>query len=334
MGRSRLAGSVVAVAALLAGSSCAHRAMPPLPRPYGETITLKVAYVVNPSFPSMKTEQIRAVLAAARQGVRENFDVDVEFLEPEELPLEVLADRATSSDRRDWSKLIYDFKSGKGDRTRLTRGYASAFRSDGEPLEEMIAYAEPYLLATLPGRTYDGFAEAVTATLVARLEQIKSQKLPDGGGLIDGSPNNEVIFWAFIGRLSFPYDVVITNQLIASAEYVGSSVHTAIRGGITNGITTSNPSSRYGATAIVSTYPLIGEDRVTRTLRGDETYSEADSARFAGFLLVHEIGHQLFHLGHPYGRRSCVMNPPELLHFRSWVESLSPRDCPMGESKK
>jgi len=302
--------------------------MPPLPRPYGETVTLNVAYVVNPGFPSMKAAQIRAVLAAARQGVRENFGVDVEFLETEELPLKVLADRATSRDRSDWSKLIYDFKSGKGDRTRLTRGYASAFRSDDEPLERMIAYAEPYLLAPLPGRTYEGFAEAVTATLVARLEQIKSQKLPDGSGLIDGSPNNEVVFWAYIGRLSFPYDVVITNQLIASAEYVGSSVHTAIRGGITNGITTSNPSSRYGATAIVSTYPLIGEDRVTRTLRGDETYSEADSARFAGLLLVHEIGHQLFQLGHPYGRKSCVMNPPEMLHFRGWAGQLSPRDCP------
>jgi hypothetical protein len=324
--RRSLAGSVVAATVLLAGSSCANRAMLPLPR--GGTATLKVAYVVNPRFPSMNAGQIGIVLAAARQGVRENFGADVEFLEPEEQSLKVLVDRVTSRDRKDWSKLIYDFKSGKGDRTRLAKGYAAAFRSDDEPLEEMIAYARPYLLAPLPGRTYEGFAEAVTATLVARLEQIKSQKLPDGGDLIDGSLGNEVVFWAYIDRFSFPYDVVITNQLIAGAEYVGSSVHTAIRGGITNGITTSNPSSRYGATAIVSTYPLIGEDRVTRTLRGNESYSEADSARFAGLLLAHEIGHQLFHLGHPYGRRACVMNPPELLHFRDWAEQLSPKDCP------
>jgi hypothetical protein len=332
MRRSRLAGSVVAVTVLLAGSSCAHRSMLPLPRPYGETIALKVAYVVNPSFPSMKTEQIRAVLSAARGGVKENFGVDVQFLEPEEQSLKSLFDRVTSKDRSRWYDMIYDFKSGKGDRTRLTKGYAAAFRGEDNSLEEMITYAQPYLLFPLRERTYQGLAEAVTATLVTRLEQIKSQKLPDGTDLIDGSPNNEVIFWAFIGRLSFPYDVVITNQLIASAEYVGSSVHTAIRGGITNGITTSNPSSRYETTAIVSTYPLIGEDHVTRTLRGDETYSEAESARFAGLLLVHEIGHQLFHFNHPYGRRSCVMNPPEMLHFRGWAESLSPKDCPLGES--
>ena len=328
-GRAR---SVLAVTLLIAGSSCAHRATLPLPRLDGETITLKVAYVVNPSFPNMKPEQIRAMLAAARRGVKENFGVDVEFLEPEEQSLKALFDRYTSKDRSEWNSLIYDFKSGKGNRTQLTRGYAANFRGSEDSLDEMIAYAEPFLLAPLRERSYQGFAEAVTATLVARLEQLNSQKLPGGSDLIDRSPNNEVVFWAFIGRLSFPYDVVITNQLIASAEYVGSSVHTAIRGGITNGITTLNPFSRYGTTAIVSTYPLIGEDGVTRALRGDETYSEGDGARFAGFLLVHEIGHQLFHFGHPYGRRFCVMNPPEMLHFRRWVERLSPRDCPIGES--
>src|SRR5262249_1068485 len=120
---------------------------------------------------------------------------------------------------------------------------------------------------------------------------------------------------------------VVTNQLIASAGYLGSSVHTAIRGGITNGITTGNPSAPRGTTAIVSVYPLIGEDEVTRELRGGETYSGPESARFASLLLVHEIGHQLFDLGHPYGRKACVMNPPEMLRSREWAGRLSPKDC-------
>ena len=291
---------------------------PPLP---GETVALKVAYVVNPGLPGMRAEQLRAVLETARRGVRESFGVDVEFAEPEEQSLRALFDRATPRDRDQWNGLSYDFKSGKGDRTRLVRGYAAALRSDDSSLDDLVAYAQPHLLVPVHERTYQGLAEAVTATLLARLDQIKSEKL------LDASPNNEVLYWAFIGKLSFPYDVVITNQLIASAEYIGSSVHTAIRGGITNGITTGNPSSSRGRTAIVSVYPVIGEDGVTRSLRGGESYSEADSARFAGFLLVHEIGHQLFDLGHPYGKNACVMNPPELLRFREWVARLSPRDC-------
>ena len=276
----------------------------------------------------MSAAQLGEVLATAQRGAMENFGVNVEFTEPEELSLKALFDRATPGQRRDWNGLSYDFKGGKGDRTRLVRGYTAAIRSDDNSLDDLIAYAQPYLLAPVRARTYQGLAEAVTATLVARLEQLESQRLPDGSELIDGSPDNEVLYWAFIGKLSFPYDVVITNQLIASAEYVGSSIHTAIRGGITNGITTDNPSAPRGMTAIVSTYPLIGEDGVVRSLRGGESYSEADSARFAGFLLVHEIGHQLFDFGHPYGRRTCVMDPPELLRFREWAGRLSPKDCP------
>jgi hypothetical protein len=319
----RRAGPVLAAVLVLAAASCAHRAAP-LP---GETVTLRVAHVVNPELPRMTSEQLGVLLAAARKGVMENFGVNVEFTEPEEQSLNALFDRATPRERRDWNALSYDFKSGKGDRTRLVRGYAAALRSDENGLDDLIAYAQPNLLAPVRERTYQGLADAVTATLVARLEQLKSQTLPDGSELIDGSPDNEVLYWAFIGRLSFPYDVVITNQLIASAEYIGSSIHTAIRGGITNGITTANPSSPYGTTAIVSTYPLIGEDGVTRSLRGGESYSEADSARFAGLLLVHEIGHQLFDFGHPYRRQACVMNPPELLRFREWAGQLSPKDC-------
>jgi hypothetical protein len=321
--RRRPAGPVLAAALLLAGASCAQRTAP-IP---GETVTLKVAHVVNPALPRMNAGQLEAVLAAARRGARENFGVDVEFTQPEEQSLSALLSRVTPRDSRRWNDLSYDFKGGKGDRARLVKGYAGALRSDENSLDDMIAYAGPFLLAPVRERTYQGFAEAVTATLVTRLDQLKSQKLADGSQLIDASPGNEVLYWAFIGRLSFPYDVVITNQLIASAEYIGSSVHTAIRGGITNGITTRNPSAPHGMTAIVSTYPLIGEDGVTRTLRGGETYSEADSARFAGSLLVHEIGHQLFDFGHPYGKGACVMNPPELLRFREWVGQLSPGDC-------
>ena len=269
----------------------------------------------------MNAEQLRAVLAGARRGVRESFGVEVEFTEPEEQPLEVWFDRFAPGDRDRWNDLSYDFKGGKGDRARLVRGYAAALRSDDASLDDLIAYAEPHLLAPVAERSYQGLAEAVTATLLARLERIKSQKL------VDASPNNEVLYWVFIGKLSFPYDVVITNQLIASAEYVGSSVHTAIRGGITNGITTENPAAPRGITAIVSTYPVIGEDGVTREFRGGETYSNADSARFVALLLVHEIGHQLFDLGHPYGKSACVMNPPELLRFREWAGRLNPEGC-------
>jgi hypothetical protein len=128
-----------------------------------------------------------------------------------------------------------------------------------------------------------------------------------------------------------PYEVIVTNQLIASVEYANNSVHSALRGGITNGFTTPNPQSRYKTTAIVSTYPFIAEDAAIRALRAGESYGRPDALRYAGVLLAHEIGHQLWHLGHPYGRTACVMAPTPLLHFRRWVEGLMPADCPLAQ---
>lgn len=326
--------TAVFLAATFLLASCISQKDETLPVPFLGTgvIKLKLAYVANPRFPSMTKEQMKLMLAVARLGVKEHFGRDVEFLEADEYPLRALFDRVPSKAWSEWNSSIYDFKSGMGDRHLLNRAYAEGLRDKGDNLDEMIEYAKPFLLVPMSDRSYEGFAQALTATLLARLQLLKSQKLSDGGDVIDRSPSNEYVFWDRVGRLSFPYDVVITNQLIASAEYVGPSVHSAIRGGISNGITTRNPSSQYGTTAIVSTYPFIGKDSVTRTLRDGETYSDTDSARFAGLLLVHEMGHELFHLGHPYGRPSCVMNPPELLHFRAWSGNLSPKGCPIGSS--
>src|SRR5262245_8084629 len=102
---------LLAVMLGLAVASCAQRSAP-LP---GETVTLRVAYVVNPGFPRMSADQIAALLATARRGAKENFGIDVEFTDPEEQALAPLFARATAGQRGDWNDLSYDFKNGKGD---------------------------------------------------------------------------------------------------------------------------------------------------------------------------------------------------------------------------
>ena len=96
----------LAAALLVAG--CAHQAPPPAP---GETVTLKVAYVVNPALPGMSREQLQAVLAVARNGARENFGVEVEFTEPEELAPATPA--CSSSTRSDTSSSIWGTLTGR-----------------------------------------------------------------------------------------------------------------------------------------------------------------------------------------------------------------------------
>lgn len=226
---------------------------------------------------------------------------------------------------------IYDFKRGQGDLQRLKKGFAKDLRESGEDLDAMIGYARPHLRKPLKERSYEALADALIATQLARLNALTTQRATDGQPVLDAQPFNEFVYWDMMADADLPYEVVVTNQIIASVEYASNSVHSALRGGITNGLTTANRASRYKTTAIVSVYPFTSEDIAIRALRRNESYTPGDALRFAGVLLAHEIGHQLWHLGHPYGRTACVMNPTPLLHFRRWVEALAPEECPFSK---
>ena len=65
-------------------------------------------------------------------------------------------------------------------------------------------------------------------------------------------------------------------------------------------------------------------------LRGGETYSAKETAELSGAYLAHEIGHLLFQFGHPFGQKSCVMNPTSMLRFREWYQQVDNAACPIG----
>ena len=65
-------------------------------------------------------------------------------------------------------------------------------------------------------------------------------------------------------------------------------------------------------------------------LRDDKAYNDEQVTSYAAALLTHEIGHQLLHLGHPFGNPKCVMSPTPLLKYREWLEGLDAADCPLN----
>ena len=52
-----------------------------------------------------------------------------------------------------------------------------------------------------------------------------------------------------------------------------------------------------------------------------------EATMLAGAYLEHEIGHMLFHFGHPFGMEGCVMTPAELLNFKKWYSGLNSDRC-------
>ncbi len=182
------------------------------------------------------------------------------------------------------------------------------------------------------------FSRAVADTFKARLTHWTIAKLDDGHpviGLDPGRPDlplNEYLNWALLAKRGIDAEIIITNQLVASVEYIPTPVHTSIRGGISGGSTEYNPLSRVGSSVWISLFPYLSDDRQIRELQNGDIYTQEEALFYAGTMLAHEMGHQLLHLGHPWSNDACVMRPAEALNFASWVNKLDAAQCRIDSS--
>jgi hypothetical protein len=310
-------------------SACANRgstqvvALPVLPP---GPVDIRVAYAVNPRLPRMDDAELEVLLESMRKAVREHFGVQLRFSPVQVVPIASLFDNIPPTRREVAAKNIYDFKTGTGDRRRLALAFGKGFRQGGEPLKEMVAFAEPYV-GLLPQPSFESFGARMAALQPERVEQWRERKALDGAPAIDAQAFNGFAMWVALGYGDVPYELVLTNQLIVSVEYGSPAVHAAIRGGYSNGITTYNRLSRFGSMSIWSTYAFTGNDLQLVQLRNGEYYSQEEAARLAGLTGAHEMGHQLMHLLHPFGQAACLMNRVPLFGYQEWAGKLSASQC-------
>lgn len=320
--------SLLVVAALLAGG-CARA---PLPVPvFAEPVALRVLVVENPALPPVGEARLGRILDEAAWQAQATFGVTLRFAPPAHMPIgEFFARFDEAFARRAREEWIYDFKRGTGDPARLAADLEQGLRAGGSDFAALHAYAAPHLLAPLKSNDLAGLARAVAATHVARLERLRATRMPAGMPLVADAPYNEFAYWDHAGRHRLGFEVVVTNQILASAEYRNSDLHSSLRGGITNGLTAECGDCAFGTFSLLSTYPFWGADPVVTELRGGHALGEHEAVRAAALLLVHELGHQLFHYGHPFGATACVMNPAPLLRFREWIAGIDPKACEFG----
>jgi hypothetical protein len=270
------------------------------------------------------------MLATTRRTVKQNFGVDVEFTEVTETGIAQLFALIPQPVRNLSAQSIYDFKSGTGDRRKLAEGIYTTLKQHGTQLQDALAFARPYLPANAQPKDLREFCELLAQVMLERLEYWHQLKAADGAPVLDAAPYNEWVYWDALGYTPLPYDLVISNQLIASAEYVDVDVHSAIRGGMTVGTTSYSRNNRYGAFVFWSTFPFTNDSATSKLLRGGEEYTPSEAAELSGAYLAHEIGHVLFQFGHPFGQRTCVMNPVSMLRFREWFRQIDAAACAVG----
>ncbi|BCK87062.1 hypothetical protein MIZ01_0832 [Sideroxyarcus emersonii] len=303
-------------------------AIPPI-RP-DAAVKLRVVHAINPRLARFSPDHLKIILASAQLTVWKNFGVYIEFTDVPEMRIDQLFALIPPAVMQERLSSIYDFKSGKGDRQKLVEGIDATLTERGTKLEDALSFAAPYLPANAHPEDLMALSGLLADVMLERLQQWRRLNAADGAPVLDASPYNEWVYWDTLGYGNLPYDLVITNQPIASAEYYGADLHSAIRGGLTVGTTSFSRDSKYGSYIVMSTFPFQDDSALTKLLRGGEQYSEEDAAELAGAYLAHEIGHLLFQLGHPFGQKSCVMNPVSMLRFREWARQLDGAECRIG----
>jgi hypothetical protein len=287
--------------------------------------------VVNPRFPALSQKQQAEVLAKTRALVKQNFHLDVEFGHPVELKIkDFFALRNKSIDANLEKRIVDTNALSAADRDAMRMSIYKTLSQYKDKNNNIADYARPYLTQPFVGDDLHQLSDALVDTLLARLNYWRTQNAGDGAPVLDGSRYNQWVWWDSIGYGHVPFDVVITNQLVASAETYDMDVHSSLRGGISAGTTSFNNQGKFKAYSFVTSFPMLNDSPVLSQLRGDEHYSEAQISDYIAAVLAHELGHLLLHLGHPFGSESCLMSPAPLLRFRAWYDHFNPALCSLG----
>ena len=294
-------------------------------------IRLRVASVINPRFAQLSDKQLQEILKKSTVMVKEYFGLSIVFEKPESMPIEKLFEVLPKKVKQERRREIVKFGAvNEADIIKMRAGVYEVLGKYWDDRQAVVDYANPYLLTPVKGDDFKQLSVALVDTLLKRLDYWRMQKAKDGQPVINDKPYNEWVWWDSLGYGDVPYDIIITNQLVASAEMYDMSVHSSIRGGITAGTTTYSKQARYGSYVYIMVYPMLNDSDMLVELRNDKTYSDDQITTYAAALLTHEIGHQLLHLGHPFGNPKCIMSPTPLLKYREWLEGLDAAGCPLN----
>lgn len=308
----------------------------PLPDIDQQPVKLRVAYAENARMTPIPQDTLKKILRRTEQLVLQNFSIRVTLEYTDTLAIDSLFAKLNQKVVRSRKGEIVDIDNITRDKYKnLQLSVYKTLQNYTKEKDNVIAYAQPYLShPEIKQDNFIGLSYALVDTLIERLNYWTNQKAIDGKPVIGDDPYHQWVWWDSLGYSALPYDIVITNQLVASAENYDMDVHSCIRGGITAGTTTYNKGSDIGTYTYIMLYPMLNDSELLTWLRKDEHYTDQQVVNYSAALLTHELGHLLLHLGHPFGRKYCIMSPTTMLDYGKWYDSLDATRCPVNSSNE
>ncbi|MBT4711702.1 MAG: hypothetical protein HOB82_09300 [Alphaproteobacteria bacterium] len=303
----------------------------PVPELGDGPISLRVARAINPRFPNLAEEEISEVLALAGTLIHDQFGLTVQFDRGDDYSVDELL-MATPSPAIEFGA-HYVFNMVDADRSPqvLVKWIADSLI---DPRTDIFS-ARRYFENAIPGVTtmeIERLAEAIAENWMQGRLRWQDLTAQDGERVIDDI-GHQLAVWDFAGYGEFPFEIVITNLLVASVQLYKLDPRIMLRGGVVIGTTGFSRSGQFGAITTLSTFTMINDVGDLNELGPDPIFDRANATTYAAMILAREIGYMLLHLGPSWDNPSCVMFVVPPGGMGDHMRSLDPAQCPMGSER-
>ena len=193
----------------------------PLPELGDGPITLRVVRSINPRFPSLNEDAIAESFEIAGLIILDQFGLQVRFERGDDYTLD---DLLTLTPQAALEVAVNTFVEYSDPPDRLATALASLFANPRSETRSEAAFLEPYIPGAM-AMTPQELAAAVADIWVQGTRAWLRLIAFDGEPVINAIPYHQHSIWSYVGYGELPFDIVITNQLIASAQLHAYSCH-------------------------------------------------------------------------------------------------------------
>ena len=282
---------------------------------------IKVGYVINPRLEKMQDEDFSKMIVQVKKLAVERLDLELIIRKVNVFPISGLIDPHREKILKDRKFSEHRVKTDESSTLALYEGLKKAFQK--LPDTEIIAAVRNQANAAEIdiSRNRNDIILQVAMLHVRKMKEIEAIIVPsDKGSLIRDDLRNEFLAWDFVNERQDRFDLIFTNQLMASIETYLPAIHTSMRGGITNGFA-GRSRGTYGGTVIMTTFPYHNRSAFFTRARGRD-YTREQVIDTIAHTTVHELAHLFKYRKHYYDHPGCVMRPPNGLHYLEWMNEL------------
>ena len=293
-------------------------------------ITLRIVRALNPRFPSLSEDEFSDVLDRAAALVQDHFALDVRFERGTDYAIRDLFKILPRSLLENAYRTFYRIPETPEDFQTLKKMIAAGFNSGLAPNAAIVRAVESFIPCATKEMGTAELAEAFAERWFGGRRRWHGLRAQDGETVIDSSDFHQQSLWGHLGYADLPADIVITKQLVASAQPYGFDPVVALSGGMLMGITGFSRSAQFRAYSMVSTFPFINDLGDLSDLGPDQSFDPTIATRFAALMLAKEIGLVLLRLRFTWTTPSCIMFPEIPGKMRAHLDALDAAKCRIG----